>query len=256
MAYRKIPAQPGSSSRDKFVSVSRGLVARRYGNTRTYRGTCTGGSWMTVLLGPDALAGQIGGSSTDGSGLGSVITPLREYSPNKNWVAGHLLSASLGGSGIHDCNLTALTTAANNAHKTFEQHVEKMLAWCNLMDRNIRDADAWYGVEYSVSVSPLTYAKSPTPDDMYSYVYSHLTLNYGFVKLLKFPAGSRPSDKQHPPNKGEPLRSTDANWPALLNFMDACPWPTPQNPNNVKNLTVSALTNGGRTLSVEIHNQL
>ena len=45
---------------------------------------------------------------------------------------------------------------------------------------------------------------------MYGYVYSHLTLEYGFVKLLKFPAGSRPSDGQHAPNVSQPVQATRA----------------------------------------------
>jgi len=246
MAKRKIPAPPGSRNRDQIEDFSRRIVAWDHGGTRTVGGKCTGGESMFRLLGPDALPGQMGGSVTDDSSLQSVMGPLRMYSPDKNWVAGHLLNADLGGSGIDPRNLTPLTTAANRAHSVFEQHIKRMLECCNRLDQNNPDADVWYGVDYTVTVSPTTYGTAGDTGDWYSYVYSHLTLEYGFVRLPKFPC---------PQDVGQPVQTSDHHVDDLQRV------PRPQfngQSRNIENWRDLARVNGGLTgmaFSVEIHNE-
>ncbi|MBN3853211.1 hypothetical protein G3N59_07475 [Paraburkholderia sp. Ac-20340] len=208
---------------------------------------------MTALLGPDLGDGQRRGSPTNATSLQPLMGLLNANSV-KRWKAGHLLNAEFGGSGIDDENLTPLTTAANNAHRVFEGHIKRMLLLCNQIDRAYQDYNDWYGVLYVVTVSPLQYAVAPAAIDMHSYAYSHITLDYRFVKLPKFPvaglAGPFPYDAPAPPNISTPISLAPAD-PRLID-LQAVVRPTFAPSVNIVNWVVGA---GGIQFSVEIHNE-
>jgi len=137
---------------------------------------------MAGLLGPDLGDGQRRGTPTNSTSLQPLMGLLNGNSP-KSWVAGHLLNAEFGGSGNAVENLTPLTSAANNAHKTFENHIKRMLLLCKGLDDQYPAASDWYGVRYRVDVSTDTYADPATINvgNMYSYAYSHIEVEYEFV---------------------------------------------------------------------------
>jgi len=257
MASRKIPAAPGTGGRDRKTSVRRDIISVTHGAVRSY-GPCpltvpanriihTGGSSMTALLGPDLGDGLQRGTPTTSNSLQPVMRLLNDNSP-KRWKAGHLLNAELGGSGLSDANLTPLTTAANNAHRVFEGHIKRMLLLCNQLDRANPDVDAWYGVLYTVTVSPIVYANAPQVADMHSYAYSHLTLDYGFVKLPKFPVGTAPHLALPPPNLSVAVAPADPKRVDLLAVV---------RPNFAPSVNIAnwAPAVGGTRFTVEIHNE-
>ncbi|MEQ5843481.1 hypothetical protein N0A02_28905 [Paraburkholderia acidicola] len=207
---------------------------------------------MTALLGPDLGDGVRRGSPTNTSSLQPLMRLLNARS-HKKWKAGHLLNAEFGGSGINDDNLTPLTAAANNAHRVFEGHIVRMLARCRQIDEQNQDYIVWYGVLYTVSVSGARYATFPAANDMHSYARSHLSLDYRFVKIPKFPAagmGGAPYTAPTPPSVSTAVLLAPAD-PQLANLQSVV------QPNfaasvNVVMWTVGA---GGIQFSVEIHNE-
>jgi hypothetical protein len=208
---------------------------------------------MAGLLGPDLGDGQRRGTPTNSTSLQPLMGLLNGNSP-KSWVAGHLLNAEFGGSGNAVENLTPLTSAANNAHKTFENHIKRMLLLCKGLDDQYPAASDWYGVRYRVDVSTDTYADPATINvgKMYSYAYSHIEVEYEFVTLRKFAPGMPPASP--PPNTCNPV-STNALAPdprlaALRNvilptfaFLPA---------GNIVNWSPDA---NGIKFSVEVHNE-
>lgn len=261
MAVRKIPAAPGTGGRDRKQSVVREILTEGYGPVRTY-GPCpftvppnlmihTGGSSMTALLGPDLGDGQRRGTPTTANSLQPLMGLLNAHS-GKRWKAGHLLNAEFGGDGDDDANLTPLTTAANNAHRVFEGHIKRMLLLCNQLDYANPDVDAWYGVHYTVTVSPTVYAFALVPADMHSYAYSHISLNYRFVKLPKFPAlGPPPHTMPAAPNASVPVALMPPVDPKLLELRSVI------RPNfapsvNIVNWLPAA---SGIEFDVEVHNE-
>ena len=205
---------------------------------------------MTALLGPDLGDGQRRGTPTNAHSLQPVMGLLNAHSP-KTWKAGHLLNAEFGGSGTKDANLTPLTTAANNAHRVFEGHIKRMLLLCYQIDRAYQDYDEWYGVLYSVAVSPLEYANVPAQADMHSYAYSHISLDYRFVKLPKFPLGSLRYTAPAPPNVSNPVSLAGPADPRLADLR-AVVRPNFAPSVNIANWVIAA---NGIRFSVEIHNE-
>lgn len=206
---------------------------------------------MTALLGPDLGDGQPRGTPTNANSLQPVMRLLNANS-HKRCKAGHLLNADFGGSGTSDNNLTPLTTAANNAHRVFEGHIKRMLLLCRQLDEANQDYDAWYGVLYSVVVSAIQYANVPAPADMHSYAYSHITLNYRFVKLPKFPAlGPAPHTAPAAPNVHTPVSLAGPPDPRLVNLQGVV------RPNFAPSVNIAnwVIAPGGIQFSVEIHNE-
>lgn len=257
MANRQIPSANGGRTRK--TSVRREVVTSAYGALSNYGPCplagglvlCTGGTSMTARLGPDLGDGQRRGTPTNSNSLQPVMRLLNANS-NKKWKAGHLLNAEFGGLGTQNSNLTPLTAAANNAHRVFEGHIKRMLILCNQIDRAHGDYDEWYGVLYTVTVSALTYANMPATNDMHSYAYSHLTLDYRFIKLPKFP----PIGPRHalPP-------APNTHTPVVLVGMLADPHLVDLQgvvqPNFAPSVNIAnwAVTQSGTRFSVEIHNE-
>lgn len=252
MAYRIIPHPAGGRSRE--VKVTRDLVIDRYGVLRQY-GPCphanpianipTGGSWMEAILGPDLGDGQVRGSATNTTSLDPTISLMNGYS-TKSWKAGHLLNAEFGGSGILNDNLTPLTAAANAAHKTFEQHIKRMLVKCHQIDGSDKQAPHWYGVWYRVDVDSNSYATAPAPADMHSYAYSHISIRYRFVKLPKFPPNVAAHLGNPPPNTCNTVAVNDPHYQALRSVTLPAFAPSP----NIANWVAQPVE-----FSVEIHNE-
>ena len=208
---------------------------------------------MIALLGPDLGDGQRRGTLTNANSLQPVMGLLNANSV-KSWKAGHMLNAEFGGNGNSDANLTPLTTAANNAHRVFEGHIKRMLLLCNQLDRADANVNEWYCVLYAVTVSPTTYANAPATNDMHSYAYSHISLQYGFVKLPKFPPlgapphampGSAERSRPRCPRRPEVAQLTGV---VRRNFAPSV---------NIVNWLVVANMNGvyGIGFSVEVHNE-
>lgn len=207
---------------------------------------------MTTLLGPDLGDGQQRGTPTNSTSLQPLMKLLNSHS-HKKWKAGHLLNADFGGSGTMDDNLTPLTAAANNAHRVFEGHIKRMLYLCNLIDRKNPGYNAWYGVEYTVTVSPVKYALAPAANDMHSYAASHISLSYGFVKLLKFPAGgAAPHTMPSPPDTSTPVIIAGIGADQELANLRSVVRPNFAPSVNIVNWVVGP---GGISFSVEIHNE-
>lgn len=255
MATRKIPDPYGGRTRK--TSCVRELISEVYGATRHF-GPCplvvsgavvldTGGSSMDALLGPDVGNGVMLGSKTNSTSLQPLMGLLNTHS-TKNWKAGHLLNADLGGSGTRRANLTPLTAAANTAHKTFEQHVKRMLLECYRIDRAGPDLVHWYGVRYQVTVDPTPYANVPAVGDMHSYAYSHIVLHYHFVTLDKFPPGVPPHTLPSPPNTWNVVAPADPYLGQLQRVMAPAFTPSP----NIGNWVAQP---DGITFDVEIHNE-
>lgn len=177
--------QRSSTGRIIVTQVPVGIVSLHFGPVRTYAGKVTGGSGVTAVLGPDLGDGQRRGTPTNSSSLQPVMSMLNTSTSPHSWVAGHLLNADLGGIGTDDRNLTALTSAANANHKTFESHVKRLLARCRALDLQQPDATSWYGLRYTVGVSTMCFAHTPHPSDVHSYAYSHVTFDYGVVRIDK-----------------------------------------------------------------------
>ncbi len=263
MATRIIPAAPGTGGRDRKQGVGREVVTEIHGPVRSY-GPCpltappnqvihTGGSSMIALLGPDLGDGQRRGTPTNANSLQPVMGLLNANSV-KSWKAGHMLNAEFGGNGNSDANLTPLTTAANNAHRVFEGHIKRMLLLCNQLDRADANVNEWYCVLYAVTVSPTTYANAPATNDMHSYAYSHISLQYGFVKLPKFPPlGAPPHAMPAPPNVHGPVALADPKLAQLTGVVRPNFAPSV----NIVNWLVVANMNGvnGIGFSVEVHNE-
>lgn len=261
MASRKIPAPPGGG-RIRKTSVKREVITVVHGAINQYgpcplsnpanQVICCGGTSMTALLGPDLGDGQRRGSPTNGNSLQPTMGLLNANSP-KTWKAGHLLNAEFGGSGIADANLTPLTSAANNAHRVFEGHIKRMLLLCNQIDRTYNDDDEWYGVLYTVTVSPLTYAAVPATNDMHSYAASHIALDYRFVKIPKFPLGGAPPHTAPPaPNVHTPVVLAGMAPDPLLANLQAVVRPNFAPSVNIVNWNISP---SGIRFRVEIHNE-
>jgi hypothetical protein len=258
MASRHIPGTPGTTERLRKASVRRELITEVYGPARGY-GPCphstpagaqltTGGSVMTALLGPDLGDGQRRGSATNGASLQPLMGLLRAHSPGLNWIAGHLLNAELGGSGVFNRNLTPLTGAANHAHSAFEGHIKRMLILCNQIDRAHPGFNHWYGVRYQVTVSTDRYAAVLALDDMHSYSYSHIELDYQFVLLPKFPIGSPPHLGVAAPDICLPVPALDPKFTDLQRVLR----PTFAPSVNIENWMPNGTGTGFR---VQIHNE-
>ncbi|MCW5649415.1 MAG: hypothetical protein KIS62_06710 [Ramlibacter sp.] len=206
---------------------------------------------MQALLGPDLGNGQPIGSKTTQNSLQPLMGLLHQHS-QKTWKAGHLLNADFGGSGIWDNNLTPLTSGANKAHSTFEDHIRRMLLLCYQIDRQYPAYAEWYGVLYDVTVSAQKYAQTPSANDMHSYAYSHITLNYGFVKVPKFPLLAPPHTAPPPPNTSSPVVVAGMNADAQLNHLRAV-----QQPMFAPSVNIANWVGGVNAIqfSVEIHNE-
>jgi hypothetical protein len=260
MATRIIPPAPGTNGRARKVSTPRDVINLVPGPTRSY-GPCplttpanqmvvTGGSSMSVLLGPDLGDGLRRGTPTSSAVSLQPLMGLLHANSVKTWKAGHLLNAELGGSGTADDNLTPLTASANSAHSTFEGHIVRMLNVCHQLDYRDASAPSWYGVLYTVTVSLVRYAAAPSANDMHSYVYSHLALDYRFVLLPKFPAVGAPHASVPPPNISNPVSflPPDPNLAALQSVV---------RPNFAPSVNIANWTANpnGIQFSVEIHNE-
>lgn len=150
-------------------------------------GMSAGGTMMHAILGPDQSETsrfREPGTPTNNDSLQPLMKLLNKDSA-KNWIAGHLLNADLGGSGTLKANLTPLTHAANSAHKHYEAHIKRMLLMCYNIDFNAPADNFWYGVEYSISVSSEPFNSPVDEDLMDTYCSSFITLNYGFVRRAK-----------------------------------------------------------------------
>lgn len=255
MATRIIPANPANpGGRQRKTNVSRELIDDQYGGLRKY-GPCphvnpakrikTGGEWMRAVLGPDLGDGQVRGSKTNATSLDPTIALLNSHS-TKTWVAGHLLNAEWGGSGIQNSNLTPLTSAANSAHETFEGHIKRMLVACRQIDQANGSLPHWYGVRYKVTVSNTQYANHPATNDMHSYAYSHISLRYKFVTLPKFPFGAAPHNAPPPPNTYNTVTMADPHYNRLTQVVV----PVFQASPNIANWVPQPVK-----FSVDIHNE-
>lgn len=255
MAKRIIPPDPNQrSGRQRKTNISRDLIDDQYGGLRTY-GPCphvnpnrripTGGNWMRAVLGPDLGDGQVRGSKTNSTSLDPTIALLNSHGA-KSWVAGHLLNGEWGGSGIQNSNLTPLTSAANAAHETFEGHIKRMLVVCHQLDEADPSCPHWYGVRYEVTVNNTQYASNPTPNDMYSYAYSHISLVYYFVTLPKFPPNVAQHTAPSPPNTFNAVTIADPNYNRLTQVVVPVFQPSP----NIANWVAQPVR-----FTVDIHNE-
>ncbi|GAB1640081.1 hypothetical protein [Krasilnikovia sp. MM14-A1259] len=116
-----------------------------------------GGCASTVTLGPGA-ANSTSGSATAGTSIPQALDDIRAAYPAKAFVAGHLINADLGGSGVVATNLTALTSAANSAHKNFDNQIKYALnalrqTYQYLFDRGVDITPLTFGIHVSVETS-------------------------------------------------------------------------------------------------------
>jgi hypothetical protein len=234
------------NGRPRPNNVNRGLVSVEYGDTGEFGPQhgkiCTGGTSVQAVLGPDAASNSLahyhlGGTPTSENSLNPLMGSLRKHG---KWVAGHLLNSDWGGKGDEDRNLTPLTSGANSAHKFYESHVKKMLMLCHNLDDQAPNRQYWYGVHYSVTVSPESFAENKDVSDLHSYCASHITLDYRFIKLPK-------SDYQG--STYEEIAPNDPNLQTLRDkILEAVK--TKESGDNVQQLNI----NSGNRVSVEIHN--
>lgn len=254
MALYYIP--DAGPTRGNTINIPCGTIVTRFGDVRMF-GPCphyfnniisTGGSWMEALLGPDLGYGQQATNKTDGTSLQPLIGLLRLHSPKGNWVAGHLLNGGLGGSGTLHENLTPLTHKANMAHETFEKHIKDILYKSYTFDSNRKKWDFWYCVEYNVTVSKTPYYRYRvrSHEELHRYAYSHITLNYRIVRLVK-------SDYYHQRIRIIPIKrlSGDEMHDPLLQQLLNLPIPNFHQSNNIKYFEEA----NNIEFSVEIHNE-
>lgn len=142
--------------------------------------TATGGSSVTVVLGPHAAKSVNYGSATDANSIPDLMRPLHTRDPGK-WVAGHLLNDNLGGSGVARKNLTPLTQNANKRHAKLENLVKNGCEAADQHRRFNRDADFWYGIRYTVDVATVTFGGFAP----YSGAPSHITVTAQAVQVDK-----------------------------------------------------------------------
>jgi hypothetical protein len=140
----------------------------------------TGGTEMSVILGPHAAKSVNYGSKTCALSIPGLMAPLHLRDPGK-WVAGHLLNDNLGGSGTDSRNLTPLTQNANKRHAKWENRIKLVCERADLYHRNHPTASFWYGVRYKVVVSPITFGGFAP----YSGAPSHITIRAKVVRVDK-----------------------------------------------------------------------
>jgi hypothetical protein len=140
----------------------------------------TGGTEMSVILGPHAAKSVNYGSRTCAQSIPGLMRPLHAYDPGL-WVAGHLLNDNLGGSGTDSRNLTPLTQNANKRHSKYEDKLKRACETADLYHRNNPTATFWYGMRYRVVVSPITFGGFAP----YSGAPSHITITASAVRVNK-----------------------------------------------------------------------
>lgn len=140
----------------------------------------TGGTEMSVILGPQAAKSVNYGSKTCALSIPGLMAPLHLRDPGK-WVAGHLLNDNLGGSGTESKNLTPLTQNANKRHSKYEDRLKRACESADLYHRNHPTASFWYGMRYKVVVSPITFGNFAP----YSGAPSHITIRAKAVRVDK-----------------------------------------------------------------------
>ncbi|AGT07571.1 hypothetical protein [Paracoccus aminophilus] len=215
-----------------------------------------GGTSMMAYLGPDVAAG-LGTPTNVQKSLGPLMQSLHGSRSPKKWIAGHLLNADLGGSGTDSRNLTPLTTSANRAHSTFEQHIKNMLNECRQIEvdfsstqqtRSVAAAAAqypfYYGVRYTVTVSSDRYADRPDPADFHSYVASHIEIDYCFYKFKR--------DPYFPMMSSGPVRGADITANPKLVRLRSTAAPSPAHSPNI---TILPSNNPGLHFRARIDNE-
>jgi hypothetical protein len=135
---------------------------------------------MVVVLGPDAASSVNYGSSTSSRSIPQLMRPLLDHDPGK-WVAGHLLNDNLGGPGTDSCNLTPLTQTANKNHASYEGYVKNMCFKAGQYHSRYKNSKYWYGVEYSVAVSVVSFGDFAP----YASAPSHITISGRVVRVNK-----------------------------------------------------------------------
>lgn len=236
MAWKQIGTT--AAGRPNIAPVAFGLEQLQHGPIRTYSGVVCGGSSMSVVLGPDVASPKgAGGTPTNSTSLQPLMGHLHNSSSTVKWIAGHLLNDGLGGIGTNNDNLTPLTATANKNHSTFEQHIKNMVFKCYTIDQNNKAHGSWYTVSYNVTVDSSCLANTRVAHDLYSYVYSHITITYGYRMV----------------DKNNPAVSTVPATDMFYNQLAGVPKPSPSWSNIVKSKGAFGPMDFG---PIEIHNDV
>lgn len=112
-----------TTKRRKIFPIS---VTQIYYKTPSYTkcGDMCGGCHSTVILGPRAYREQ--NSDADPKKPKGILQAREKY-PQCNFKAGHLLNATLGGSGTDSNNLVILTASANVKCNAFDNKIKNAL---------------------------------------------------------------------------------------------------------------------------------
>ena len=150
-----------STKRRKIIAVDSG--AKDYFQKPRYTkcGDMCGGKLSTAILGP--LAYQEKNSDAD-SKLPKGILKAREKYPQCGFKAGHLLNATLGGSGTDSNNLIILTHSANGTCNTFDNKIKSALnhlkhVYESLANSYVDITKVDYGVKVEIVVDSATWGK-------------------------------------------------------------------------------------------------
>lgn len=186
--------QYGTVSPDQVVFT---LQADNYGPIYQVHGKSMGATWAHCVLGPDISAPggvqvnnqpSIGGEGWDTPWMGAAYPGHTFTEDIVSWKRAHLINGEWGGPGSQWDNLTILTAQANRWHTGIENHIRYFLQACRNFDLTNPMPAFWVGVEYQVIRSADSFAIPPAnPNDLYTYVPSHILVRWRAVTLPKIP---------------------------------------------------------------------
>jgi hypothetical protein len=124
----------------------------------THAGRGGSGTRMEVILGPNAVASTNYGSKPGPTSIHRCMKPLNalNFSVTRTgvkkgkWIAGHLMNDNMGGSGVLNTNLTALTGTANKQHSGYEGKIKAALTVSGMLERFNHIPEFTFGVDYKV----------------------------------------------------------------------------------------------------------
>lgn len=171
------------------------LAADQYGPIFAVHGKAMGATWAHCILGPDIAAPggiqvnnqpSIGGEGWNIPWVGAAYPGHTFTQDVVSWKRGHLINGEWGGPGNQWDNLTILTSQANSWHTGIENHIRSFLNACLNYDQSNPMPNFWVGVEYQVVRSIDSFAIPPAhPNDLYTYVPSHMVVRWRAVSLPK-----------------------------------------------------------------------
>jgi len=163
-----------TSKRRKLVPLS---VTKVYYQSPSYTkcGDMCGGCHSTVVLGPRAYREQ--NSDADPKKPTGILKAREKY-PQCSFKAGHLLNATLGGSGTDSNNLLILTASANVKCNTFDNKLKNALIhlghiYGSLSRFYVDIAKVNYGIKVDIIVDKSS-NWGPTPPDSYIHKTMHM----------------------------------------------------------------------------------